>query len=77
MFGGHGLYYNGTIVGIIVDNALYLKAAGEVAKYFEAHGSRPFSYERNGKIVTMCYWRVPEDILEHQAELEEWVRRSI
>ena len=77
MFGGYGLYYNNVIMGIIIDDALYLKAEAQTAHYFATQGATPFSYEKNGKTITMCYWRVPEDVLENQEELESWVHRAI
>jgi len=31
MFGGHGVYHAGKILGIVIDDALYLKADAETA----------------------------------------------
>ena len=53
LFGGHGLYLDGSIVCIIVNQALYLKAHPAAAAFFVEQGSEPFSYERNGKTVSM------------------------
>ena len=39
--------------------------------------SEPFSYERNGKIIKMSYWKVPPEILEDQELLEQWLRVSL
>lgn len=77
MFGGYGLYYKNVIMGIVIEDTLYLKAHDTTAEFFMEHGATPFSYERNGKTVTMCYWKVPEDILEDQGQLENWAYRSI
>jgi len=77
MFGGHGLYHQGAIVGIIIDTTVYLKADTATAQFFIQNGSQPFAYERNGKVITMGYWHIPEDILEDQPKLEEWARHAI
>ncbi len=34
MFGGHGLYVDGMIVGIVVDDVLYLKTDAETRPRF-------------------------------------------
>lgn len=73
MFGGYGLYAGGKIFAIIADQELYFKAANdESSKFYEKFGSEQFSYERDGKVIKMCYWKVPSEILEDQSLLREW-----
>ena len=43
MFGGHGLYLNGAIVGIIDDEMLYLKVDAGNRAAFEAESMKPFT----------------------------------
>ena len=38
MFGGHGVYFDGQIIGIIIDEALYLKTDEQTRERFEARG---------------------------------------
>ncbi len=77
MFGGYGLYTNGKIFGLIARKELYFKANEKAAEWFMQFDSEPFSYERNGKIIKMSYWKVPPEILEDQESLEQWLRVSL
>ena len=45
MFGGHGVYLDGAIVGIVLDETLYLKADDETRPRFEAAGCAPCVYD--------------------------------
>lgn len=76
MFGGYGIYKDGIIAGIIIQDELYFKADKESATDYEAAGSRPFSYLSNGKMVKMSYWLVPLDIMEDEKLIGEWLERS-
>lgn len=70
MFGGFGLYKEGVIVGIVIDDELYLKVDESNRAEYEAEGSTPFSYERKvGKVVAMSYWKVSSDIIENPEKL--------
>lgn len=62
MFGGHGVYRDGTIIGLVIDEALYLKADAQTRAVFRASGCEAFLYEAKGKAVPMSYWSVPEGI---------------
>lgn len=72
MFGGHGLYRNGLIFAITANEELYFKSDDISLSRFEELGTRPFSYERDGKKHSMRYWKIPFDVLEDKSELEKW-----
>lgn len=76
MFGGHGVYRDGVIIGIVIDEAIYLKVDGETRAAFEAAGSEPFVYEAKGKRVPMSYWTVPEEALDSPQEFRPWAQRA-
>ncbi|MBS0236772.1 MAG: TfoX/Sxy family protein [Proteobacteria bacterium] len=77
MFGGFGIYKNGRIFAIIIDNELYFKADTETGAAFAKQGSEQFSYTiKSGKVVKMCYWRVPAEILDDSGFLQEWFALS-
>lgn len=77
MFGGYGLYKDGTIFGIIADDALYLKVDETNRNEYESFGSRPFAYSKgDGKTYEMSYWILPEEILEDRSRLEKLVFQS-
>ncbi|MBI3252940.1 MAG: TfoX/Sxy family protein [Candidatus Omnitrophica bacterium] len=79
MFGGHGLYRDGVIFGLIADDELYFKVDAKNLPEYRKRGSRPFTYGgRNGKRITMSsYWEVPAEILEDRRALEKWVEASV
>jgi len=76
MFGGHGIYHDGFMFGLVADGVLYLKADSESLAVFEAHGLRPFEYEKNGKAVTMSYFTAPEEIFDHPDQARDWANRA-
>ena len=79
MFGGHGLYKEDQIFGIIVDDQLFFKVGDANRKDYEAAGSQPFTYQvRNRKKRTsMSYWEVPASVMDDREALAEWMERSV
>ncbi|BCT91383.1 competence protein TfoX [Lysobacter helvus] len=76
MFGGHGVYFDGRIVGIVIDEAVYLKTDDATRDAFEAAGCAPFVYESSGKSVAMSYWSVPEEAMDSSEAFLPWARRA-
>ncbi len=76
MFGGYGIYKDGVIVAIIVDDELYFKVDKTNQPQYESHDSEPFTYMGKGKQVKMSYWKVPLDIMENEGELAAWLEKS-
>ncbi|MES2859034.1 MAG: TfoX/Sxy family protein [Pseudomonadota bacterium] len=74
MFGGHGVYRDGTILAIVIDDILYLKVDAVTRDEFEAAGSAPFVYEAKGKAVPMSYWSVPDEALDSPQEFRPWAQ---
>lgn len=72
MFGGHGVYLDGTIVGIVLDETLYLKTDATTQARFDAAGCTPCVYDRKGRALTMSYWTVPPEALESPQALRPW-----
>lgn len=77
MFGGYGVYRDGVIFGIIVDDELYLKVDASNRAEYEKLGSQPFVYSaKGGKKLTMSYWKVPAETLENPDELMRLAEQS-
>jgi len=72
MFGGHGVYLDGTIVGIVVDEVLYLKTDAETRARFEAAGCAPFVYTGQARPIATSYWSVPGDALDSPQAMRPW-----
>jgi len=77
MFGGAGIYAEGVMFAILVDDILYLKADDASSRAFASEGMRPFTYRPRGKApVAMSYWEVPERLLEEPEEVTAWARKA-
>lgn len=77
MFGGAGIYVDTKIVAIIVSGELYFKADEELVAKYTALGCHTFTYERNGKSISMKYMSATEEMLEDRHTMEERVYESL
>lgn len=78
MFGGVGVYFDGTFFALIDDGAIYLKTSDETRAKFEAESSHAFSYmTKKGRAELRSYWRLPERLLDELDELQDWARVSV
>ena len=77
MFGGHGVYADGLCFAIQVRGEIFLKADAVNQPAFEAAGSTPWVYERNGKSATMGYWRLAEAAFDDEEMLREWASSAL
>ena len=74
MFGGHGLYLDGLMFGLIAYDRLYLKTDAQSRPKFETAGSKPFSYEARGRpVVITSYWLCPPAALKESKRLRDWL----
>ena len=79
MFGGYGLYLDGRIFGMILDNdVLALKGDETTRDQFESAGGEQFVYDghKNKGPVAMPYWTVTQDTLEDRDTIQTWTRAS-
>jgi DNA transformation protein len=75
MFGGYGIYLNGIIFAIIIDEELYFKVDKTNIDMYKKYNSEPFSYTtKNGKKAVMSYWKVPCTVLEDEKKLVEYAK---
>ncbi|MGE0116617.1 MAG: TfoX/Sxy family protein [Dongiaceae bacterium] len=77
MFGGHGVYLDGLIIGLIAFDTVYLKVDDGNRPDFEAAGAEPFTYDGHGKPVVMPYWECPADVLEEPERLRDWALKAL
>ncbi|MBN8828053.1 MAG: TfoX/Sxy family protein [Sphingobacteriia bacterium] len=76
MFGGHSIYKNSVIIGLIIDDELYFKTNLTTEKNYEKYDSEPFTYDGKDKKVKMPYWKVPIEIMEDQDLLQIWLDKA-
>jgi DNA transformation protein len=78
MFGGHGVYLDGLIVGLVDDDMLYLKTDAETRAAFVALDLPPFRYRgHDGDLHDTGYFRAPDDALESPPAMREWLRMAL
>ncbi len=78
MFSGVGLFHGGVMFALLVRDAMYLRVDDMTRERFEQAGSRPFSYRRGEREVSLsAYYVVPEDLLDRQDELLQWSRDAV
>lgn len=54
MFSGAGIYADGVMFAILVDDRLYLKADSLSARDFAAEGKGPFTYRPRAGLRSLC-----------------------
>ena len=78
MFGGAGIYADGTMFALIADGAIYLKAGENNAAMFDREGLAPFTYSRRkGERSVMSYRRMPDRLYDDPDELAVWARAAL
>jgi DNA transformation protein len=76
MFGGYGIYHDGLMFGLVINNQLYLKSDAENLGYFQEEGLGPFIYDMKGKAVQLSYHQAPEAMFDERDVAAQWARRS-
>jgi len=76
MFGGHGIFLDGLMFGLIADKTLYLKVDKKSEADFSSLGLEAFSYNKNGKQMKMSYFQAPEEALENLDEMNIWANKA-
>ncbi len=77
-FGGWQLRSEDVQFAIVMKGTLFFKVEGALHEALETTGSRPFSYTKSGKEVSVKkYMSAPEDTLDDLDLLRDWARRVI
>ena len=69
MFGGFGLFLDGLMFALIIDDTLYFKADAVNRPIFNARQMAPFEYLRQGRLVALSYLAAPAEALEDEEDL--------
>ena len=72
MFGGYGIYHQNLMFGLVADDELYLKTDRDNITQFEQAESKPFEYNKNGKLMKMSYFQAPAEIYDDPSLALEW-----
>jgi DNA transformation protein len=78
MFGGAGIFADGTMFALVHDGVTYLKADERNAPDFEREGLGPFTYMRKGERASLSsYRRMPDRLYDDPDELAGWARAAL
>jgi DNA transformation protein and related proteins len=78
MFGGWGLYRDGQIFAIVIEDTPYFKVDESNRADYESAGVGPFAYMARGdKRTVMSYWQVPGDVLDDEDALKAWAEKAL
>ena len=76
MFGGHGLFHEGSMFGLVAGGRLYLKTDDENRALFVDKGLGPFEYTRRNELTATSYYEAPAEIYEDREEAARWARSA-
>ena len=78
MFGGAGIYADGTMFALVADGVIYLKVDEVNTPAFERENLPPFTYAtKDGKRVVTSYRRMPDRLYDDPEELATWARDAL
>ena len=72
MFGGHGIFLEELMFGLVTDSVLFLKVDKENESHFKTRGLEAFTYMKKGKEYKMSYYQAPEEVLDDVEEMNYW-----
>ena len=76
MFGGYGLYREGLMFALIVEDELFFKTDANNVAQFERAECHPFVYQSQTRTVQMSYWSAPAASLDSPAEMGVWCQSA-
>ena len=74
MFGGAGLFRDGLMFALIVNDTLYVKVDETTRAGFEAEGMGPSTYPRKGETAALGYYQAPEAAMDDPDVLRDLAR---
>ncbi len=78
MFGGHGIYKDDAMFGLVADNHFYIKTDDENKDAFIEQGCEPFVFGvRNGKAIVSKYYEPPESAFINAQKMKPWAMLGI
>jgi DNA transformation protein len=78
MFGGEGIFVGDLMIGLVMDDQIYLKAGDSSRADFEVEGAKPFTYTRGKErnATSLSYYTVPEHLLDDPEAFCRWARKA-
>lgn len=78
MFSGYGIYSGEFCIALAINPGLCFRCGEDSRAALEAVGAEPFTYGKQGKVVTVnAWWRVPEHLVDEPDEIARLARLSL
>ncbi|HVZ27245.1 MAG TPA: TfoX/Sxy family protein [Rhizomicrobium sp.] len=77
LFSGEGIYADGRIIGVVIEDRIYLKTDEATRPAFTAERCRRFYFRKDGKRIASSYYAIPERLYDDPAELAQWARQAL
>lgn len=78
MFSGAGIFAEGVMFGLVIDEVIYLKVGEDNAADFERENLPPFQYRRKGgHQAVMSYRRMPVRLYDDPEALAQWAAKAL
>ncbi len=75
MFGGFGIFWQGLMLGIIIEDKLYFKVDDASEPRFVQRGLARFQYEsKGGRTASLRYCEAPPEVYDEPEHMAEWTR---
>lgn len=76
MFGGHGMFLDGLMFALVIDDQIYLKADKLTANHFIQLGLERFTYMKKDKRCYINYYQMPDECLDDNDALVSWCGKA-
>jgi DNA transformation protein len=78
LFGGAGIFADGTMFALVFRGVIYLKTDAHNVPAFEREELEPFTYAtKAGRRGVMSYRRMPDRLYDDPDELASWARAAL
>jgi DNA transformation protein len=77
MFGGVGLYVDGSFFGILYQQHLYFRVSADSIGDYKKLNMKPFKPFEGKKGPSKNYYQVPVEILESPRDLVAWAKKAV
>lgn len=72
LFGGNAILKNNITFAMVFDGSIYLKTDKNTVKKYLDLDSKPLSYKKNNKTISLRYYEIPIEVLDDEDQLIQW-----
>lgn len=77
MFGGHGIFLEDMMFGLVAHDTLFFKTDDTSRPEFEDANCGPFTYSSRGSTHVMPYYQAPDEVFDDEAAMRRWAELGI